>query len=293
MKNPFSLILMTLLFNGSLATAGGLANDLQSWLGWKQDKRVETIDPALALKIKNRFLQPQPATINDFPVLQLLRQHLQQAPCAGSTFEETLQSWAESLHDVFGFKYSSEYADDAVQLKMGPQTSFYFYLGLLTLMRDVIEDEKLTESDFSLSKVARCWSETGCKVVQFNEDESIQREILDHRREYFEFLAYRFLEQNKRLDAWGDYYNGGRRVEYLSNYLDNWDIVRQALEDFHFRTGGKEQEFVIRVFNLLTEEESTDVSGSDRMSESESSLEGEIHTPLASTLRHRIPRSDS
>ncbi|MDD9951376.1 MAG: hypothetical protein OXT67_07400 [Zetaproteobacteria bacterium] len=212
-------------------------------------------------------------------MVQLLRQHLARIDYVPTfPFAELLQRRAWNVPAVFGFKYSSEYAERKTQLQMGPQTSFYFYLGLLTLLRDVVEDEQLEQWGFSMREMALAWAENGTYVGQFEEQDTIYADIRAHRAAYYELLAYRFLSLNQRLDGWGDYFNGGERVEELGDYRDSWKRVRPELARFHHRTGGPGHPFVIRVFQLLTAGDSTDGSDVDSLCTEES--EDADHEPL-------------
>ena len=73
------------------------------------------------------------------------------------------------------------------------------------------------------------------------DEETIYPQILAHRSQYFELLAYRFFEKNKRLDSWGSFYRSQapreKKARILGSCKDDWNRVQWELNDYKMRLG--------------------------------------------------------
>ncbi|MDD9950250.1 MAG: hypothetical protein OXT67_01670 [Zetaproteobacteria bacterium] len=219
----------------------GWTSPWERWSG-KTLPYVESVTPQRQYDILQQLLYPSyvQAPLSS-AVVGLLTQHAAVSRNTQMVLPKTIQGYAEMLHSPFGLKDYVETRKTVENLRMGPRTSFYFYLSLLVLMRDV-DETPLEELPFDLkqpldlNKAVRKWSINCGKPTRTRtpESETIAGDILTHRAAYFELLAYRFFQKNRRLDGWGKYYQYDDRTDYaeLGTTQDSWKRVRVELEEF-------------------------------------------------------------
>lgn len=174
--------------------------------------------------------------VNKLPVINLLKNHLANISST-TTWQFQLAAFSNLVDAPTLFKSAAENSRCSEFLKMGPKTSFYFYLGLLSMLRDVaLEDvvDERPEVHMALSKAYRNWSKSGmCLTVaqskSMTDDQTIRLQIVEHHREYFELLIWRFLASNNDFDGWGERYRVNPKDEDLTSYEDSWNRVSAEL----------------------------------------------------------------
>lgn len=245
-----NILLILVLVNFSEISQGGI-NFLSSWNNLTANARCqEIISQEMRNEILQEFLYPNPdKLLVEFSVIGLLTRHLASHHNTDVALDEDIQEYTQWLHAPFGLKnIETVHAKD--NFRMTPKTSFYFYISLLSLMRDM-HDTSVKEFPFSskkpfyLKEAVIWWAINNKKMVggkSTPDEETIYPEILAHRSEYFELLAYRFFEKNKRLDGWGKFYTGkapeNKDERRLGTHQDNWKSVQLELEDYRLRLGG-------------------------------------------------------
>ena len=223
---------------------------------------VESVGPEMQRAVLLQFLHPAPRPLQDeagnyLPAVSILVKHLAEARNTTTSVEEILRDYTPMMHKTFAFKNFVSYRDSGENLRMGPQTSFYFYLSMLALVRDLQMDAEgkedvLTlapffsvEHPFSLRQTLQSWSIAGFSGRYEKPGElernTIYPQILAHRAAYYELLAHRFLARNGRLDGWGSHYMRAApkhlRDQRLGSFQDSWDKVQAELSRTRARLG--------------------------------------------------------
>ena len=238
------------------ATAGqgmpGLWSVLDQLTG--QVAAVESVTPRLQQEILQQFLDPQPRPLVDaqhnyLPVVGLLVHHLKETQNVTSQLHNTFERFSRLSYTPFTHKSFCEYRGNMASLRMGPQTSFYFYLAMLAFVRDVqVEDDVRSSVEFpfspqhpfSLREALKPWS-IASSSSYIDEGDSLEAttfyaDLREHRQAYFELLAYRFLTKNQRLDGWGPYYLSegpkGQRNRRLGDSSDTLKKIRAELSRY-------------------------------------------------------------
>lgn len=244
----------------AMPNLGGLLDQLTGKL-----PVVESITVQQQQEIMQHFLYPAPRPLQDaqgrhLPVVGLLVHHLREAHNTQVLPVQLLQHYAPLINDPFRVKTFVSKRDSLKNLRMGPKTSYYFYLGMIALVRDIQPDALQqypfsAEEPFPLKKTLKLWAIDGfqhsVQTPGVLETKTIYPKLVKHRAEYYELFAYRFLEKNSRLDGWGPVYLGpspeGSLGRYLGDCKDTWKKVRAELAAYRSRLGQEGDDFAHRV----------------------------------------------
>ncbi|MDD9950406.1 MAG: hypothetical protein OXT67_02470 [Zetaproteobacteria bacterium] len=215
---------------------------------------AESVDSEMQRAVMLHFLHPAPRPLQDaagnyLPAVQMLFKHLGQIRNTEASVAGVIRDHVPVVYNPFAFKNFVSYRDYSDNLRMGPQTSFYFYLSMLALVRDLQMDAEGTadvltaapffsaEQPLTLRKTLMRWATDGSSADIEEEGElernTIYSQILAHRAAYYELLAHRFIARNGRLDGWGSHYRGtgpeDHELRRLGSSQDSWDKVQAEL----------------------------------------------------------------
>ncbi|MDD9950220.1 MAG: hypothetical protein OXT67_01520 [Zetaproteobacteria bacterium] len=169
--------------------------------------RVESITPKRAEVILQDFLYPEYSKrdnsqgIANFKVYEVFNTHLDELKKHGiDSSRSKAADWchylANFIDQPYDLKEAVECCERERNLRMGPQTSFYFYLALLTYMRD--------KGD--------------------NTPETSKR---------YELLAYHFFKANGKLKEWGEKYKvQGQEGANFNHLPSDLNTIEEELNSF-------------------------------------------------------------